>query len=140
MLKVYKTSDRIPVKIGDVVVKVSPLTYQQKIDISNCTKTVGGQEIFDATRSAFLAIKFCVKEVSGVVYADGSKFELEFEDGVLKDDTVDEIMNMEINANLIMVAMNLLNGVPEKPVNPETGKPLKGVEFLNVEVKTKVKK
>lgn len=125
MAKIYRTSDRIPVKIADMRVVISPLSFQQKAELS---ATITEKSPAEAAR---LSIKMAVKELHGVESMDGEPYGLQFDDtGVLSDSCVDDLMNMEHTAELITVALSLLNGIPQSFIDPSTGKPLEGVEIV----------
>ena len=139
-MRIYETSDRIPVKIGGIEFKVSPLTYNQKMTISSCVKTVSGKDIFDSAKAAYHAIRFCLKEVSGLKNSKGD-YALEFdENDILTEKCLDDIMNIEAREKLSMVALSLLTGVPDKIINPATGEEIEGIEFNNPKSKVVVKK
>ena len=138
-MRIYKTSDRIPVKIDDVEFKISPLTFEQKSIISSCVKTVAGETVYDGSRAAFLGVKYAVKEVKGITHGE-EEFELEFDDGVLSDECVNDLLNLELNEKIIITCTNLLCGIPDKIIDTTTGTPLVGVEFNRPTKKVKPKK
>lgn len=138
-MRIYKTSDRIPVIIDDLEFKVSPLTYEQKMQISSCVTTVSGQEIFDAAKAAQMAIKFAVKDVKGLETENGD-YELKLENGILTDECVDDIANLPMSDKLTVTLLNLLQGVPKEVVNPSTGQKIEGVIFNKPKGKVKAKK
>lgn len=108
---IYKSSDRVGVKIGDVLVKLSPLTALQKANLMGLTKMVGGREVADTSLMAIMTIKYCVKEVSGVdaKFADGSDFSLSYDpDGSLSDESLSSVMQVIDNGTLTNIAAQLL--------------------------------
>ncbi len=141
-VKIYKSTDRIPVQIGELVFKLAPLSYIQKMEIYSLQTKVGGASIEDAAKAAFLAIKYSLKEVIGLESAvDGSVYELEFEDDskkALKDDCVSDIFSLEEKNTLITCMFKFIESIPKEIVDSE-GKPLAGVKILPVESLVKKK-
>lgn len=128
-MKIYKISDRIKIKIGDIVVKVSPLSFAQKSEIqADLIKFQQSKDIKDLMDSSFKAIKYAVKEIENIDY------QLEFEGNVLTDACVEDLLNCEINNQLVAACIAFLNGVPNQIINAETGKPLEGIEILPLEL------
>ena len=127
--RIYRVTDRIPLKIHDLEVTISPLTRMQKIDVE--LSATGDNLVKAGLNAASLAIKYAVKDVKGLKDADGTDYKLSLDpNGVLTDECVDDLMNMQFNAELGAVCMALLEKVPDKFVNPITGKPIEGVEFV----------
>ncbi len=139
-IKVYRTTDRITVQIGEATFKLSPLTFQQKMELSSCFETIKGQEVQDLTRTNYLAIKYAVKDVAGIEYADGSSFKLTFDGKVLEDECVEELMSTEVTAQLMVTCSSLINGISDEIINPITGKPMKGIKIIPSKGNPTVKK
>lgn len=111
---VYKLTDRIPVKFAGVTVWVSPLSYQQKSHVLAQTKIVKGEEIQDHGQMVFLAVKYAVKEIQGLVDSSGSPYELAFDsDGTLTDACASDLMQMDAHPKLILACSHLMNGIKE---------------------------
>lgn len=124
MARIYKCTDKIPVKIHDLSVKISPLTFEQK---SLCQSLILTGKQMDA---AFYALQCSLKELSGVENADGSEYKLQIEDGIISKDCMNDLLNLEESSDMQLVAISLLNGIPKEFTNPITGGKLEGVEFL----------
>ena len=80
---IYRPSDRIPVKVGKFTVLISPLSAEQRTQISSLTKLKAGKEVIDHAAMMMQTLKCTIKGIEGVedaTFADGSKFELEFDD------------------------------------------------------------
>lgn len=108
---IYKPSDRITLKIGDVSLKISPLTALQKVSLMSLSKMVGGKEVADTSMMAMMTIKYSVKEISGVTatFSDGSDFSLSYDpDGTLSDDALTSLMQILDNGTLTQIAAQLL--------------------------------
>jgi hypothetical protein len=127
MVKIFRTSDRIPVKIDDVTITVAPLSFDQKTELQTVMMSAS-KEPMNAVRGARLAIKFAVKAVAGIEDMDGNSYKVELgEDGLLTDACVDELLNMEETPRLIAVCSQMIGGVPKGIVDPSTGKAMPGV-------------
>ena len=134
MARIYKMSDRIPVKIHDLKVKIAPLSYEVK---SVCQgMIISGNHM----QAAVHALKNALKEVNGLENADGSSYELEFENGELTSTCIDELLNVQWSNEIQMVAISLLQGVPKEFTDPSTGKPLEGVTFAEAPKAKKAKR
>ena len=126
MVKIYKTTDRIPVKIDSLKFSLSPLGFEQKSEIQ--AELLTGQPM-SIVKAAKLAIKYAVKGLDGVQCMDGSKYELEFDNEVLSDSCVDDLLNLDQDDKLSFVCTTLLNGIPKDFVDPNTGEKLPGVSI-----------
>lgn len=124
MAILFRSSDKITCKIDGVTLKVSPLTFQQKAEISSTYTMSAGEMVADHFKRTFLAIKYAVKEASGIELVDGSEYKVELsESGVLTDECVDDLLNLEIGPKLMQACANLINGVTSELNNIE------GVKF-----------
>ena len=144
MAKIHRLTDRITVEVGDVKFKISPLSYHQKQVVSaDLLKAATGDA--EAAMSAVKnGIKFCLKDIEGVIVDDeeGNEvpYELDFDDnGELSDDCISELLNAEFNNELSSIASNMLAGVPDKIVDHE-GNVLEGVKVINPKGKKPRKK
>lgn len=126
MSRIYKRTDRIAVKIDDVVVKLAPLTLDHKIQVQQAMLN-GHQksDLKEATRGISLAIKYSLKGIEGVEDSDGNPYKLEFDDeSNLSDSCVDDLMNVEFMEKLALVCSSMAKGVPNNFDQ------LKGVELV----------
>ncbi len=127
MAKIYRTSDRIPIRIGDIVITVSPLSFDQKTELQTVMMSAA-KDPMNAVRGARLAIKFAVKGVNGLEDMDGKPYKAETgEDGLLTDVCVDELLNMDETPKLIAACSQLIGGVPSVILDPTTREPMKGI-------------
>jgi len=124
---VYRVTDRIPVKVGELKFWLSPLSYEQKVNLAECTKMKGGEEVVDTSRRAFLAIKYAIKGVEGLKCPDGSDYLLSFEpSGVLSDESVSDIVQLDGWVPLAVYCVQMMNGISDGAV-PGVEVDLKGV-------------
>lgn len=124
MVKIYRTTDKITIKIDSIVFKVSPLSFEQKSIIQS--SLIGG-DTMAIVKAAKDAIKYAVKDISGVQNMDGSAYELEFDGEVLSDSCVDDLLNIDQHDKLSLVCTTLLNGIPKEFSDPQTGEKIKGI-------------
>jgi TPP-dependent 2-oxoacid decarboxylase len=126
MAKIFKTTDTIILQIGDVTVGINPLTFEQKMKVqAEVMKGTSG-----AMRGAALACRFALKKLSGVENQDGSSYVLEHEDNVLTEKCWDDLQNLQETQKLITVCLNLINGIPNEFVDPQTGNKIDGVTVI----------
>lgn len=130
-MRLYKNSDRIKVKIFDMVVTIAPLKYEDKLEIQ--TILAGAEkpkEIFEGT---LLAMRCAIKDIKGLELEDGSEFELEFENNMLTESCAKELLNIEASGELMASCNAFVSGIP-KEIN------INGVEIVNPMSKGKKKK
>jgi hypothetical protein len=130
MARIYKRSDRVTIKIDDVLIKVAPLSLDQKAEVQQAMllgKSKGN--IREATRAMSLAVKYGVKSMEGLVDSDNKPYELQFDGENLSDECVEDLFNLEITDKLVMVCINLVNKVPNDFTDAQ-GNKLEGVELV----------
>lgn len=127
MSKIYRISDRIRLKVDDIEVAISPLSFNQKMNVQ--AEVLKGDSM-SAMRGAALAIKYALKEISGLKCSDGDQYELEFSDDVLSDRCLDDLFNLRVSEKLALVSLNLLQGVPDEFVDPNSGQAIEGVSMV----------
>jgi hypothetical protein len=129
MARIYKCSDRIPVKIDSVLFKISPLTFEQKAEIQHYMLGFTTGDIRAATKGTALAVKYAVKDVKGLQDSKGKSYKLEFDGEVLSDNCVSDLMNVAMSNKLTIVCASMVGGMPDKFTDGE-GKKLEGVEIV----------
>lgn len=92
---IYKPTDRIPIKVGALVLTLAPLTFEQKKVVFSDIKQRAGKQIVDETQAARKALKYSVKDLSGAKDWSGSEFKLKFDNqGNLLDSSIDALMGL----------------------------------------------
>lgn len=129
MAKLYRVTDKLPIKIGDITFKISPLTFEQRSEVQADLSAAAEGDMQRATDGTFKAIKYAVKSIEGIETYDGSEYELDFDGKFLSDVAVNDLLNLEIFPELARVATSLINGVPDS-IDDEDGKPVKGISLL----------
>ena len=113
-MKIYKTTDKIAYKLGELEIKISPLSVDDKTRLTELM--MKGQEKKDFTsimESSIYALQCALKEVNGLEYNDGKKFEIEFDqNGKVKKELIDDLMNIEQTSKLIELCASFINGIP----------------------------
>jgi len=120
---VYRKSDRIKLKVGELEVHMSPLTFAEK-------STVQEYIMENPMKGSLHALKCAVKDIQGLKLPDGSEYELAFENEILTDECVDDLTNIQNVDELFIACLDLINGVPSEFRNPMTGEKLEGVEII----------
>ena len=140
-MKIYSLQDKIRLKIANIEIAVSPLNTLQKAEIQGLImkSLKDPSNMLPSIQASCLCIKYGLKELKGAKMADGSPFELQFEDGKLTDDCVEMLNNSQLSVKLHQTCFNLLNGIPTVWTD-EHGEELKGVEVVKTRTKKKMKK
>lgn len=125
MSVVYKVTDTFDLKVDNVVVSLSPLSYEVKADMQ--AYVLAGKPM----SAGVLALRHSVKNIKGLKLPDGSDYELEFENGVLTKSTISDLLNLPEGNKVNIIAISLINGMPKGEfLDPETGNPMEGVKFV----------
>jgi len=128
---IRKTSDIISLQIGELVAKISPLSQIHKAEIN---ELLSSGDLKKTMQGTSLAIKYSLKDIDGIKNADGTKYVLDKDkDGNLESNIIDDLMNAPFSSELVLVAFNLLNGIPTEFIDPETGEKIKGVDYVKSE-------
>lgn len=130
MLIAYKPSDRITLKIQGVEFKISPMTYEQKMKAQSSIVMSGGDKIENIAKATKAIVQMSVKEVKGIVFADGSDFECELVNGELSEDCVDALLNTSIHGELGASLMQMMTQISDKIYMPGTNDVMEGVEVI----------
>jgi hypothetical protein len=130
MARIYRKTDRIKVKIDDIVVTIAPLSIDQKTEV----QTIMGRghlkaEVGLLTKAVCLAMKYGIKDIEGLQTEDGTPYKLEFENDTVKDACLDDLFNLEMHEKLVLICSTLINSIP-KQFTDRDGKPLEGVEII----------
>lgn len=136
MAKIYRTNDIISLKIDGLVVNISPLTFEQKMQIQTELMLNASE---GPMRAAKLACQYAIKDIKGLEDADGSEYKLEFENNKVSDKCWDDLQNVQETNKMITACLNLVNGVPSEFVDPQTGKKIEGVSIIKEASKAKKK-
>lgn len=125
MAKIYRLSDRIKLKVDDLVVTIGPLSIHQKSSVEGLASSAG------VLKASLLAMKYGIEDISGLIDKDGLEYKLPLdENGNLTDEAIDDLFNMESSYKLVAIALNLINNIPNEFIDINTGKKLEGVEFI----------
>jgi len=129
-ITVYRQSDRIPLEISGVKFSIKPLSYFEKMEITKAISVQDGTQLETILETTKLLMKFSVKEVDGIIYPDGTPLKLNFDDsGNLVDESINEMLSMELTKDLNNALGQFVNGVPEHIVD-ENGKQMKNVKII----------
>lgn len=130
-MRVYKRTDRIMVRIDNLVVKLAPLSLDQKTEIQQAMLAGNrASDIAQLSHAMRLALKYSVKGIDGLINSDDQPYKLEFENDVLTDSCIDDLLNIELTDKLILVCTKLAAGVPKQFKSEKTGEPIPGVELI----------
>jgi hypothetical protein len=79
-MKILRVTDRIKIMANEIEIIISPLTYAQKIEISNCVRMNAGNQVVDVQKTAMLTLAYSIKEIKGITTFSDTDYELEFLD------------------------------------------------------------
>lgn len=112
-MKIHKTTDKIPLKIDELEIKFSPLSYHQKQEvIATMTEAQKQNDVSKMNDGIILALKYSLKSISGLKNSDDSDYVFEFEGDKLSQQSVDDLLNLPVSDKFQKIAGKLLNGVP----------------------------
>jgi hypothetical protein len=141
--RIYKTSSRIEVKIEDLSIFISPLSYHQKMELQDLMVKAAAGDMDAAMKAIVKALKVTLKDIRGVVTVNENNedvpYVLEFQDGEVTDDCINDLLNMPVSNKITAVCTSLLGGVPDKILGPD-GKPLEGVSIVAPKMESKTRK
>lgn len=109
-MKILKRTDKIKFKVGSVTFHLSPFTYEQKMEMSDCQKILNGIPRLDVFRAQVLMLKYGVKKIEGV-----DDYELEFDDnGNLTDECISELLYLDQSTKMLSACYEIHNGLPDQ--------------------------
>lgn len=131
-MKLYKSTDKILVKINDLQLSISPLTLAQKQEVMSLfSKFYSDKDVNHLLHATRLCCKYGIKNITGLQNADDSEYILNFDEQGLSDEDIENLMNSEISNQLSAVVTSFVNGIPAKIVD-EKGNQLEGVEVIGL--------
>ncbi|MDX9731065.1 MAG: hypothetical protein RBT63_04785 [Bdellovibrionales bacterium] len=115
MAVIYRPTDRLKYEIGELTFTIAPLDYVQKNEIVEAIKAAQAarsvKEIHDAS---LLALKYALKGVNGATYADGEPFDLKFDGSLVADESVHELLNIDVAPKLLALIGAFISNVPSE--------------------------
>jgi hypothetical protein len=119
MLRVPRMTDRYKITFGDISFLIAPLSRGQKSEINQCSVINEGNTTTYLFESQALYLKYGLKKIEGAQDFHGKPYRLSFaENGGLTDDCLDEVLNICGKEEIMAVAWQLLEGVPEEITDP----------------------
>lgn len=120
-MRIYRPTDLIDLKVGEIVITVSPLTKEQKIELAQMSSVEGGKIKVDHVKSTEALIRFCVKKLKGVEYSDGSPVELSpGDDGKLSDADCEAVWavldNLENSNDIVIALFKMMRGAMDMDI------------------------
>lgn len=125
----------LEVSTGDekITLVFSQLNYFSRNKIASITTSYKKGGVFiDSSLSCFYNIKHALKEIYGVIDAEGNPYKLKFENDneELTDECVDELLSTELSDALLYTAASISNNIPTQILNPITKLPIEGLEII----------
>ena len=114
------------------------LTYKEKNKIAALTTRLEqGKAVIDSSLTCFYVIKYGLLSVEGLEVSEGVQWKPKkiVEDGieVNTDEAIDSLLNTEVSNGLIWAANDMMSGIPNKIINPLTGREVQGLEIVKLD-------
>lgn len=114
MSRIFRQSDRIELNLGDVEVKVKPLSYAEKTEIQSLL--IEGQRKASAemlTEGTVLSLRYALKSITGLKDSNDEDYKLEFDDtGKVSMNCVEDLMNTQMSDKLLSACASFISGIP----------------------------
>jgi len=139
-LVLYRNTDILKFKVGEIVICFSPLNIKDKTLLLNSGSKIQGSsnQVEDSLEFSKNIIRMTVKAIENVELTDGTTLKLTFNNGQLSDESLDDIMYLPVLNEVIAIASSLLQSTPKDEfVKDAQGNVLEGVKYLK---KTATKK
>ena len=135
MSKLYRTIDRIKVKVDSLEVTIAPLNKAQKIALQGNMLKASHGNMAAAMEAVSDALKYSIKDIKGISYEDENGNEQEYKlkldaNGELEDECIDDILNLDESQKLNAICSSLIGGFNGKFVDPQ-GNELDGVSIVS---------
>jgi hypothetical protein len=119
---IYRRSDRVRVKLHDLELSIRPLSHHEKAIVRGYI--MKGQLV----EACVMCMAICLKDVKGLKTLSGEDYKLEIDDDKLTEACLDDLLNIEHSADLIISCYNFLDNVPTHITND--GKEIEGVSVI----------
>ena len=89
---ILRNTDRVPCKIGDMTLWVSPLTWGEKSSLLRYSSMQGGEVKIDDSKMLLETLRLSIKKVDGFkgTFSDGSNATLDLDDkGILTQEAIE---------------------------------------------------
>ena len=127
MSTIYRKNDILKIKVDDIQIGISPLSYHEKSQIQTKLLSKDANSIMEGAADA---IKLCLRSVDGIKTQDNQDYKLTFENNKITDECFDDLMNLECNNKISSICLSLIDGIPKDFLNPQTGEVLEGVKII----------
>lgn len=131
-ITVFKKTDRVWIDVGEAQFAFAPIDVQSKQKLYAKAGTIKDDDTMGLEFAKDI-VKLTLKDCKGILNSDGSDYKLIFDsNGLLCDDSIEDLLNTDIAAQLITITSSFLAGMPSGDViiNPADGKPVEGVKVL----------
>lgn len=113
-MKIYKLTDKIEYKLGEITIKISPLSVNDKNALTDLMfKGQSEKDVKALMEGSLFALQCAIKEVKGLEDSEGNDYVLEFdENGKLTRECAENLLNIEQSNKLIALCSSFISGVP----------------------------
>lgn len=115
-MRIYKTTDKIEYKFGDLKIKVSPMSVEDKGILTGLMmKGQSKGDVMSLMEGTLYALQVSIKEIQGLEDAEGNPYILSFgDDGKLTKECASDLLNIDQDNKLVSLCSSFINGVPSK--------------------------
>lgn len=130
-MRIIATAKPIHLKVDELELELKPLNFKQKqelwIQYREELETEYPERALDLLNRN--AMKMSIKSVKGLIDQDGEEWVPSFDEEMLSDESLDDLLGIEVKDKLVLAVTAFLNGFPKdgEIKDPMTGKLLEGV-------------
>jgi len=112
-MRIYRTTDKIAYKVGELEIKISPLSVQNKSELHDMMLKGQSGNTEALIKGSMFTLKVALKEVKGLEDVNGNPYVLEFDDnGLVTDECISDLMNLQESSRFIALCSQLIAGIP----------------------------
>lgn len=128
-MKISRLTDRYVIKMGEISLKLAPLSGRQKVEMTSLytQDPATGRFKVDKPAQEHYMVKQSIKEISGLKDDDGNDYKLEFDGDVLTETCAEEVLGFLVNTYFTTANVQAIAGLYGEVISPLTNKPIKGV-------------
>ena len=114
MSKIFRTTDKISYKVGELEIKVSPFSVEDKIVLTEYMTKGQNNDLRSIMEGSIYALRCSIKEISGLEDAEGNPYVLQFDGNRLTPECAEDLLNIEQSNQLIALCSSFVAGIPNR--------------------------
>lgn len=129
-MKIARLEDRISIDLGEVKVKIAPLSGRHKQEMTSMIKQGEDSKFYiDKPAQELFLIKHSIKEVSGIKDFKDNDYQLEFDGSALTDKCAEELLGFLVSTWFTTANTQAMHGMFGEVINPISGKVINGIHI-----------